>query len=172
MQTVAETFTRDSAYWGDRDEWYIAYSLTRDSDVLTQSNFYVMLAKLGGESDDVAIERASHWLCGWIDRLLVRPGSDAEQSACDMLESLEDYPVLDEWDLSAREYDEAIEVIKACGPSGITDAMASYVYSAASDRGHDIRENYGLRDGDMFAGLLRFAHEHRSDWHTFYASVR
>jgi hypothetical protein len=43
-----------------------------------------------------ATERMSHFLCGWVDHLLVRPGSSAEAEALRWREKLESYPVADE----------------------------------------------------------------------------
>lgn len=50
----------------DREDWFLApVSLTRDSGPLEESNFAVVLADLGGESDDVEVHRFGHWGPGW-----------------------------------------------------------------------------------------------------------
>lgn len=59
------------AYWGERAEWYVAIGQTRDSGLMDQSNFRTMLRELGGESDTVAVERESHWACGWVEFVLI-----------------------------------------------------------------------------------------------------
>ena len=89
----------------DRQEWLVVgVSRNRDSDCLAESNFNTFLEGLGGESDDVEVHRFGHWACGWYEIILV----DAKASAIvalaqEMEDALEDYPVLDEQDLSERE---------------------------------------------------------------------
>lgn len=94
------------AYWGERGEWLIVAGRSRDSEHIEESNFAAILAELGGESDTVAIERENHWAVGWVETLLVDPADTAMvERASALLERLADYPVLDEGDLSRREYD-------------------------------------------------------------------
>jgi hypothetical protein len=80
---------------------------TRDSDVLTESNWDKALEALGGESDTVIIHRFGHWAVGWIEYLCVRSGSAAAEIAEDIDNALADYPVLDESDFCERESDAA-----------------------------------------------------------------
>src|SRR5579859_3077134 len=90
-----------NAYWGERENWYCVLGRTRDSDLVCESNFHVALKRLGGEGEHVAVERASHWACGWVETLLVDEEKRTEAEA--ILESLSDYPILDETDYSERE---------------------------------------------------------------------
>ena len=89
----------------DRQEWLVVgVSRNRDSDCIAESNFHSFLEGLGGESDNVEVHRFGHWACGWYEIILV----DAKASAIvalaqEMEDALEDYPVLDEQDLSERE---------------------------------------------------------------------
>src|SRR5262249_4771741 len=93
-------------YYGEREGWLIAATQAPDwGDALSRSNFRSMLAKLGGESDDVAVEYAGGAL-GNIDYLLVRPETDAATEAERLNAKLENYLVLDEDDLSELEYSE------------------------------------------------------------------
>jgi hypothetical protein len=85
---------------------------SRDSDCLEQSNFTVMLAELGGESDVVTVVRESHWLVGWVEWIAIEadgtPESDKALKTADRLKArLADYPILDEDDLCEREIEEA-----------------------------------------------------------------
>lgn len=109
------------AYWGDRPDWLVAYSQHRDSDCLERSNFRSFARELGlmvgeplsdgssrsGDTEDAAIESCSHFLVGWVEYLLVRPGSEAETAADAMLARLDDYPVVDDEDWSNLEHEEA-----------------------------------------------------------------
>lgn len=92
----------------DRQDWVVIVTRTRDSDVLGESNFAAALRILGGESDTCEVHRFGHWACGWFEVVLLDPcrATEAETIAS----MLEGYPVLDEDDLSAREWDAADEL--------------------------------------------------------------
>ena len=86
------------AYYGEREGWLIAATQAPDwGDALSRSNFRSMLAKLGGESEDVAVEYTGGAL-GKIDYLLVRPETDAATRAEALNARLADYPLVDEDD--------------------------------------------------------------------------
>src|SRR5690349_11232303 len=85
----------------DQQDWLVLpCTRNRDSDCLTESNFDAALKQLGGESDDCEVHRFRHWACGWFEIIIVRPGSAAEKEAHEIEAALDDYPVLDEMDLS------------------------------------------------------------------------
>mgnify|MGYP001572232116 CR=1 FL=1 len=124
--TLASAHQRDAAYWGERPDWIIAAEINRDSRTLDRSNFRSMErlleavdARERGEDDEpaVAIERSSHWAVGWIDRLVVRPGSAAATEAMRLHAKLDDYPVLDEEDWSELECDAAADFWQAASVS-------------------------------------------------------
>lgn len=104
------------AYYGDRGDWPIVLTITRDSECLDLSNFRVaqrMLDKVGA-ADCYAVERSSHWAVGWLDRLLIDPACVAARECAESIHArLEDYPVLDEDDWAQCEDDCA----QACGYS-------------------------------------------------------
>lgn len=91
----------------ERQEWLVApVSQTRDSGSLETSNFAAFLKAIGGESETVEVHRFGHWGPGWFEIILIDPAdATAVQTATEMESSLEDYPVLDESDLSEREND-------------------------------------------------------------------
>lgn len=90
----------------ERQDWLVApVMLTRDSKVLDESNFHVILADLGGESDTVEVHR--HWACGWFEIILVHPSRAAEVQAWET--KLENYCIANEDDFSRRETDAALE---------------------------------------------------------------
>src|SRR5262245_28487006 len=100
-------------YYGEREGWHIALSQHRDSDALDRSNFAVISqdvlsvpADTDSDLGDAAIESSSHFLVGWVEYLLVRPGSSAERRALEWREKLEDYPCADEMHLSEIEWRE------------------------------------------------------------------
>ena len=89
----------------DRQDWLVAPVIrTRDSDPLAQSNFETFLSDLGGESDSVELHSFNHWGPGWFEIILIDPKNVEIVEKAEELEStLENYPVLDESDLSERE---------------------------------------------------------------------
>jgi len=89
----------------DRQNWLVVPCLqTRDSDVLERSNHRTALKRLGGEGDQAEVHRFSHWACGWLEIILAHP--DLEPTVTDIHAALEDYPVLDEMDMSELEAEE------------------------------------------------------------------
>jgi hypothetical protein len=107
-----EPYRRLRDYMGATYEGtYVVYSVHRDSDALTRSNWAVLESRYG-EAPGVFITRASHWAVGWVDTLRVDPkeASPATLAALEAeLARLDDYPVLDEEHLSGLEWNEAHE---------------------------------------------------------------
>lgn len=80
----------------DYQDWYVVLGQHRDSNALERSNFKVGLAMLGGESNNVRVERYDHWAFGWAEMIYVRPKSEAYDKAVDIVKRLKQYPVSDE----------------------------------------------------------------------------
>jgi hypothetical protein len=81
----------------DLNEAVLVVSRSRDSDIMSESNFETALDMLGGESETVQVERFGHWACGWVESVTVDPTDlKALRVAFDIKTSLADYPVLDE----------------------------------------------------------------------------
>jgi hypothetical protein len=103
-------FDHEGAFLPDQGEWLVVPTIqTRDSGPLEESNFNAALALLGGESDTVEVHRFGHWGPGWYEIILVAPDSPQADAARDIEARLDDYPLLDEDDFSAREYEQASE---------------------------------------------------------------
>jgi hypothetical protein len=96
----------DSAY----RNWLGVAGRSRDSGCLEESNFATTLKRLGGEGENVRVERFGHWAVGWIEEIYVRPGTNEATEAQKIHDELEEYPVLDEEDWSNRESEEANRV--------------------------------------------------------------
>lgn len=87
----------------DRQDWLVGpCGRTRDSGNVETANWRAQIARLG-ESDDVEIHRFGHWACGWLELVLVRPGSPAAMSAAEIEAGLADHPIVDEETLSDTE---------------------------------------------------------------------
>jgi hypothetical protein len=89
--------------WGG---YYVFLGRYQDSDCLANSNFECALEKIGGKSEEngVYVVREGHWTCGWVEWIAIHQDNyEALRIADKVIEKLEDYPVLDEYDLSNRE---------------------------------------------------------------------
>jgi len=96
------------------DFFVFPVSRTRDSDLLTESNFDAALKALGGESKSVQVHRFGHWGPGWFEIILISPRATKKLAiAEELICSLSDYPVLDEEDNSRREYEDTIKNIES-----------------------------------------------------------
>lgn len=95
------------------DDWVFApVGQSRDSDHLEASNFaqaVEMLEAVDTEDGDFQVYRFGHFLVGWVESILVRPGSECEEVCEDIVERLENYPVLNEEDFSRREWEDYLE---------------------------------------------------------------
>lgn len=98
------------AFLDDRQDWLVVpCSRTRDTGPFEESNFDAALKLLGGESETVEVHRFGHWGPGWFEIIIVAPDSEAASKAEDIESSLENYPLLDDEDMSRREYDGFLE---------------------------------------------------------------
>ena len=78
-------------------DYYVLLSHHRDSGLVEESNFWSALKVLNGESDTVKIIRAKHWLCGWIEMILIHESDkDSIDKGNEIEKALENYPILDE----------------------------------------------------------------------------
>jgi hypothetical protein len=93
-----QKWSRSENYIGESYfDYYVLLSRHRDSGIVEESNFQSALKALNGESDTVKVIRASHWLCGWIEMILIHE-SDKESvdKGNEIEKALENYPILDE----------------------------------------------------------------------------
>jgi hypothetical protein len=105
----------------DSDKWAIFNTHHRDSGLLDQSNAdqieQAMKPFADQDEPDVMWEHAGHWAVGWVDGLSIRVYNasgditEAFRTYHELMERLEDYPVLNEEDHSRREYEATIEHI-------------------------------------------------------------
>ena len=149
--------------WYDRpddgENWAIAYTHNRDSGLLDQSNAAAIEKILepltDGDDPDVVAEHHGHWACGWVDGYSIRVYRGGEitpafRAYAEILDRIENYPILDEEDYSAREYEATCENIKSAGerfarshdytlPEG--DDWVGDMYSWFSDNDQSAIEN-------------------------------
>ena len=154
-------WTRPPSYYGAIwPEYYVVGGQHRDSGILDQSNFNVTKQRLTPWNDaevnalDPAwtTTTASHFLVGWVETIYVLQDAPVEllAEAAEIIESLENYPILDEEDYSAREGEAAEE--------GIAEAYKAYqrldVYDGTLSTGTDVK---------VIEQLITWFSENRSD---------
>ncbi len=118
----AMTQPSDSAFYADdmfETHGFSGFSQTRDSSLREISNYDYVLEhfEVHYEKDDKwYVCHCSHWLVGWVDHLVVRILKNQEvgfvednitdifKECIELLQALENYPVLDESKLSEMEY--------------------------------------------------------------------
>jgi hypothetical protein len=117
IKKYLKPWTRAANYSGvDWSDYYMAIGRHRDSNILDNSNFDSFLALLGGENGgNVVVANSSHWAVGWVECILVHKQAPKRTLAVltQTLESLDDYPIVDEDHYSNAENEEADETLKA-----------------------------------------------------------
>jgi hypothetical protein len=117
MKTRKEQMAGCTNFAGDDSEyqdWYGVAGRSRDSEIWEECNFQVALEMLGGESENVRVERYDHWACGWIEEIYVRLDTEEFIIACKIEKSLSDYPILDADKFSEMECEAANDVWRDC----------------------------------------------------------
>lgn len=131
-------------------EWLVVLTRSRDSDILTESNFECALSELGGESETVNVFRFGHWACGWWEALAVQSGSEEEKIALKIKSELDDYPVLDEADFYGREQEEADSIWRDCYTP---QERLKYIRENRNEFDfHDFKHLMGCVRGEYFLG--------------------
>ena len=102
---------------------YTLYGRTRDSSIMENSNFELILQELSDlaepfdrlrDDDDDDSEpyvydfRAGHWACGWVETIIIRQDAPKQiiERAQEIESALSDYPVYSDEDYSQRQWDE------------------------------------------------------------------
>jgi hypothetical protein len=124
---------------------------SRDSDALERSNFATMLKNLGGECDTVQVVREHHWAVGWVEWIAIHQDNEtALRIADENMARMQDYPVLNEYDWSEREQDDANETWQNCySPL----ERIKYIREHRSQfEFHNFADMLGCARGEYFAG--------------------
>lgn len=150
LETVDEQFKRLNKqrwpchYHGARGHWYVVAGQSRDSKLLEKCNFEAFRKVIddahpqGDDGESSAIERASHWACGWVDSLLLNPDyPTVVRAAKECLAEMENYPILDERAYSEAEHEAMCEYwdgmslrerIRLCAYEGVSILAARRDY--------------------------------------------
>ena len=81
----------------EKQDHVIIHTIHRDSDAVSKSNHKVFSQELEGEIETIAF---NHWLCGWIEHLIINPNSKLFHKVQELQERLAEYPILDEDSIS------------------------------------------------------------------------
>jgi len=102
------------------DQWTIVYTNHRDSKLSDESNsaFIAKMLKpfMKGRNQTVVTESHSHWLVGHVDGYSIKVYSRGKitKAFCtyyELLEQIEEFSILDEFDYSNREYEATLSNI-------------------------------------------------------------
>lgn len=110
-------WTLPDSYFGPKWTKYYSsgFGHHRDSDCLSESNFYSCLKALGGESSTVIVVRECNWAVGWVEWIAIHEGdAKALEIADSLVKECQDYPVIDEADWSEREEEAATHLWSKC----------------------------------------------------------
>ncbi len=99
-----QKWSRTENYIGESyNDYYVLLSRNRDSGIVEESNFQSAFKALNGESDTVKVVRLSHWLCGWVEVIIIHESDkEAIDKGNEIEKALESYPILDEDDFYER----------------------------------------------------------------------
>lgn len=146
------------------DYYVFPYFQNRDSDILTLDNFENISDELESIDDDIEIIRESHFLCGWIEFIIFPKDNEKLVSrAKELVDSLEDYPILDEESYSEREYEYFCENWSSWGKSDffsylseeLSDNELESIGKAINIPFDDIKGDFDLiRDNKLFNSIL------------------
>lgn len=144
----------------DRQDWIVApVAQNRDSEALARSNFRVVLASLGGESETVEVHRFGHWANGWFEIILCHPGLEAEVAEWEA--TLSEYPCADDMDYCELEHEDYLEywehgashdfvrAIKAACELRWDSPILEYLEDCDTESLRDLYES-GIPSGDYY----------------------
>ena len=137
---------------GQEDWRVLPTSITRDSDVLSESNFETAQKILDDAEVEYEVHRFGHWGPGWFEIIVVEPTEKGLTQAGQIASSLESYPILDESDLSERETEASLENWENWGRSETLDRIVSS-FGLEEDTRDFLEEHDEILDG-LFHGVF------------------
>jgi len=86
---------------------YVVYSRNRDSSILEDTNYNIILDTLKKIDTEVYDFRAHHWACGWVEYIILPQNAslDAIIEAAQIISDLSDYPIIDDQAYSDAQYE-------------------------------------------------------------------
>ncbi|MGH9890687.1 MAG: hypothetical protein ACREA0_01625 [bacterium] len=164
--------TPDSWFGKPWRGWYVGLDRTRDSGTLVNSNFECFLKTVGeasagkvvddsangGDSSEIEavyVVNEGHWACGWVEWIAVHESDDAALVVAEeLMNSLENYPVLDEEHLTNLEFKAEDEAWNNWACQALVEAV----------KDEDLKEwAEGLDDGILY-DAYRYAMEECNEY--------
>ena len=142
----------------DKQDWLVSpISITRDtpSHAYTLSNWHVILKELERIDPDQQDHEAcsfNHWGPGWFEIVIVKPDTPSHAYLDSIVSQLDDYPILDEDDVSEREHESALESWKWLDMPDRLKAVEN-----ARSQGYVV-STFAIRSSDMPCGICWEAH--------------
>lgn len=135
----------------DKGDWLVApCSTKRDASVLVSANFSAMLKVL--KSGEFEILRHSHWAVGWVEIVIVRPGTESERVCKEIEDGLNDYPVVDDGEFSIFENEEVRAIWKGKNLSDRIELINNHNENAIK-HGNKTVSIFASRKDDCPAGV-------------------
>lgn len=157
---------RSNNYMGENwSGWYMLLSQTRDSEPLERSNFAVARDIMrqfdeqevpGSDIGECSVQVASfgHWGCGWMECIMIHESNAAAlEKASELLERLDDYPVLNEEHFSQLEYEQACETWKGLLLSDRVELCQKFDISVFAARHEELSKVNDI-DGSLYEWLI------------------
>ena len=108
----------------DKAEWLVVCSRHRDSKTIDISNFSTAHNRLTEhETNDVGVIGSGHWMVGYVETLIVRPGTPSADLAERLHDRIRDNIILDEDDVSRLEHENYQESWQSWGASEFASAL-------------------------------------------------
>lgn len=137
-------FDSRGAFLEKHQDWFVFPILrTRDTEDCprTASNWEAALWALK-ESDEtkenIEVHRFGHWGPGWIEIILIAPNPNVVSKANELIKNLEEYPILDEEDMSMKEWSAAEECWENYGHSDCISELKCEVPEELEDALEDL----------------------------------
>ena len=155
----------------DPENWTVIYTHHRDSDLMDQSNAAVIEAALDtftkGKNPDAVAENHNHWAVGWMGGVSIRVFkrgriTKAFRKWHELAQRLADYPVLDDWDYSRRQYEATLQNLPDAAwrlrdDYDLPEGWEPVVYDWLADNDDDAVENRDDHGGYPSVDQLRAA---------------
>ena len=114
ITTMPKWSTGGQPYMGEHfDNCYLLYTKSRDANLLTQSNWRTIIKYLDDHNAKYSVVGFSHWLCGYVDQILISPGDQhSVDVGNEITKELQEDPIFDEDDYSELKSEKAHEMLK------------------------------------------------------------
>lgn len=163
----------------DAENWTIVYTCNRDSGIRVQSNVAEIAKEmapfLAEEEPDIREESHSHWAVGYVNGYAIRvykldsAGEPTKELTpaflkwTELQDALEEYPLLNDSDASARVYDATLENIVTAGGRFIRDDLPtdwpsqvfSWFYKNDQSAVEDCDDQGGCPDDEQIQTALK-----------------